>query len=87
MNEKKFNALLWAFHQNLKQLNNFNDDTVKTYISCIQVYETFCCEKLKINVLDSCEEHLFEFMLDLKKKVGPSRITHFRAGCGASLKC
>lgn len=79
MNEKKFNKLLWDFHQQLNQLNNFSDETVKTYISCIQIYKRFCNEKLKTSLLQTTEEHLFEFILDLKKKVSPSRITHFRA--------
>lgn len=79
MNDKKFNQLLWQFHQNLKQFNHFTDETVKTYISCIMQYERFCRENLQINLLETKQEHLFEFMLDLKQKLSPSRITHFRA--------
>ena len=79
MNDKKFNNLLWEFHRELKQLNNFKEDTVKTYISCIQKYERFAKEKPNINFLETTEEHLFEFILDLKKKLSPGRITHFRA--------
>ena len=79
MNDKKFNELLWDFHQDLKWLNNFGEETARTYISCIQKYERFCREKLNIDVLQTKEEHLFEFMLDLKKRLSPSRITHFRA--------
>jgi integrase/recombinase XerD len=79
MNERKFNELLWEFHQNLKGLNHLSDDTVKIYLSCIIQYEYFCQEKLQINLLKTKEEHLFEFIIDLKKKTGPSRISHFRA--------
>jgi len=79
MNDKKTNKLLWAFHRELKQLNNFTSDTVKTYISCIQKYELFCREKLQIGLLQTKEEHLFEFILVLKNSVSPSRIAHFRA--------
>ena len=79
MNDKKFNELLWDFHQGLKYLNNFGEETARTYISCIRKYECFCREKLNIDVLQTKEEHLFEFMLDLKKRLSPSRITHFRA--------
>jgi len=79
MNGKNFNRLLWSFHQHLKHLNNFSDETVKTYICCILIYKQFCNGTLQIDLLQTKEEHLFEFILDLKKKVGPSRITHFRA--------
>ncbi len=79
MNNNKFNKLLWAFQQDLKGLNNFTDETVKTYISCIQKYERFCREMLQIELLQTNEGHLFEFILDLKKNVSPSRIAHFRA--------
>ena len=79
MNDKKFNNLLWEFHRELKQLRNFKEDTVKTYISCIQKYRIFAKEKPNIDFLETTEEHLFEFILDLKKKLSPGRITHFRA--------
>ncbi len=79
MTDKKFNELLWEFHQTLKRLNNFTEETVKTYISCVQKYEYFCREKLKVDLLQTKEEYLFEFILDLKKRLSPSRITHFRA--------
>jgi len=79
MNDQKFNELVWEFHRNLKQLHNLSGDTVKTYISCIQKYHSFCKEKLRIDLLQSKEEHLFEFILALKKSLSPSRITHFRA--------
>lgn len=79
MNGKKFKRLLWAFHQHLKRLNCFSDKTVKTYISCIQIYKQFCNDTLQIDLLQTQEEHLFEFILDLKKKVSSSRVTHFRA--------
>ena len=79
MNDKRFNKLLWEFHRDLKQLNNFKEDTVKTYISCIQKYRLFTKEKFHIDLLQTKEEHLFEFILDLKKNLSPSRITHFRA--------
>ena len=79
MNDKKFNQLLWEFHRDLKQLHNFKEDTVKTYISCIQKYERFAKEKWHIDVLQTTEEHLFEFMLELRKNLSPGRITHFRA--------
>ena len=51
MNEKKFNQLLGEFHRSLKHLNNFTEETVKTYISCIQKYERFAKEKLNIDLL------------------------------------
>ena len=79
MNDKKLNKLLWEFHRSLKQLSNFTEETVKTYISCIQKYNCFATEKLNIDLLQTKEEHLFEFILDLTKKISPSRITHFRA--------
>lgn len=79
MNDTKFNCLLWAFHQSLKRLNCFSDKTVKTYICCIQIYKQFCRGTLRIDLLQTREEHLFEFILELKKKVSSSRITHFRA--------
>jgi len=79
MNDKKFNNLLWEFHRDLKQLNNFTQDTARTYVSCIQKYERFSKEKLHIDLLHTNEEHLFEFILDLKKNLSPSRVTHFRA--------
>jgi integrase/recombinase XerD len=79
MTDKKFNELLWEFHRDLKQLNHFTRETVKTYISCIQKYERFANEKLQIDLLQTTEENLFEFILDLKKKLSPSRITHYRA--------
>ncbi len=79
MNDKKINELLWDFHRELKRLNNFNGETVKTYISCVQKYERFCREGLDIDLLETKEEHLFEFILRLKKRVSPSRTAHFRA--------
>ena len=79
MNDKQFNELLWDFHKELKQLNNFTGETVKTYISCIQNYERFCREGLHIDLLHTKEGHLFEFILALKNSVSPSRATHFRA--------
>ena len=79
MNDKKFNQLLWEFQRDLKQLRHFKEDTVKTYISCVQKYERFAKEKLQIDLLHTKEEHLFEFILDLKKSLSPNRITHFRA--------
>lgn len=79
MNDKKLNKLLWEFHGELKLLNNFNEETVKTYISCIQKYNCFAKEKLNIDLLQTKEEHLFEFILDLTKNLSASRITHFRA--------
>lgn len=79
MNDKKFNHLLWEFNRDLKSLRQFKEETVKTYISCIQKYKRFANEKFKINLLDTKEEHLFEFILDLKKNLSPSRISHFRA--------
>ena len=79
MNNKKFNELLWEFHQNLKCMNHLSDDTVKTYLSCMMQYERFCQEKLRIKLPETKEEHLFEFMMDLKTKLNPNRITHFRA--------
>jgi len=79
MNDKKFNKLLWDFRRELKQLNNFTDETVKTYISCVQKYELFCREKLNIGLLQSEQGHLFEFVLVLKNSLSPSRIAHFRA--------
>jgi site-specific recombinase XerD len=79
MNDKELNRLLRAFYQNLKRLNNFSDETIKTYISCIQFYEKFCRDKLHIDLLQTRQDHLFEFILDLKKRLSPSRITHFRA--------
>lgn len=79
MNDKKFNNLLWEFHRELKLLNNFIEETVKTYISCIQKYNRFAKEKLSIDLLQTKQEHLFEFILDLTKNVSASRITHFRA--------
>jgi site-specific recombinase XerD len=79
MNEKRFNNLLWEFHRDLKLLNNFSEETVKTYISCIQKYNCFSKEKLNIDLLQTKEEHLFEYILDLTKNLSASRITHFRA--------
>lgn len=79
MNDKKLNRLLREFHRSLKYLNNFTDETVKTYISCIQKYSCYAEEKLGIDFLQTKEEHLFEFILDLKKNLSPSRITHFSA--------
>ena len=79
MNDKKFNQLLWEFHRDLKQLHNFKEDTIKTYLSCIIRYQQFAKEKWRIDVLQTTEEHLFEFMLELRKSLNPSRITHYRA--------
>ena len=79
MNEQKFNNLLLKFRQELKYLHNFKEDTLKTYLSCIRTYRLFAKEKWNIDVLQTKEAHLFESILDLKKNVSPSRITHFRA--------
>ncbi len=73
------NKLLWQYHRELKLLNNFSDDTVKTYISCVIKYFDFAKEQFHINPLYSRAEHLFEFMIDLKKSISPSRQTHYRA--------
>jgi len=79
MKTKKFNQLLRYFHQDLKGLNNFTDETVQTYLSCILTYERFCREKLHIELLQTQPEHLLEFMLDLRKNLSASRLTQFRA--------
>jgi site-specific recombinase XerD len=79
MNERTFNKLLWAFHRELKRLYYFSDETIKNYLSCIGQYRSFCREPLEIDILQTKQEHLFEFMLDLRKRLNPSRITHFRA--------
>ncbi len=79
MKAEKFNQLLRYFHQDLKGLNNFTDETVQTYLSCILTYERFCREKLHIHLLQTRPEHLLEFMLDLRKKLSASRLTQFRA--------
>jgi integrase/recombinase XerD len=78
MNEKKFNKLLSEFHQNLKYLRNLTDITIKTYISCIIKYEKFADNNLNIDLLQSNDEHLFEFLLDLKKTGSPGRVTQYR---------
>lgn len=79
MNAKKFNELLQNFHQQLKYFNHFKEDTIKTYLSCIIRYQQFAKEKWNIDVLQTREEHLFEFMLHLKGTLTSSRLTHFRA--------
>ncbi len=79
MKQEKFNELLWAFTKNLKRLNNFTEDTVKTYVSCIIKYRKYVEINLKTELIQTKEEHLFEFILDLKRSVSPSRITHYRA--------
>ncbi len=79
MKEQKLNKLLWEFHRELKLLNNFTEETVKTYISCVLKYFDFAKDKFQIDPRQSKAEHLFEFMLDLKKNVSPSRQTHYRA--------
>lgn len=79
MTDKKLNGLLSEFHRDLKQLNHFSEDTVKTYISCILKYERFANEKMKVDLLQTTQENLFEFMLDLKRTVSSSRLTHYRA--------
>jgi len=79
MKTKKFNLLLRYFHQDLKGLNNFTNETVQTYLSCILTYERFCREKLHIVLLQTQPEHLLEFMLDLRKSLSQSRLTQFRA--------
>ena len=55
MNDKKFNRLLWEFNRDLKSLRQFKEETVKTYISCIQKYERFAKEKFKINLIISIQ--------------------------------
>ena len=75
MNDQKFNGLLWDFHQSLKRLRNFTDDTVKTYISCIIKYREYADNTLNINLLASSEEQLFEYILSLSKTVSSSRIS------------
>ena len=79
MKTKKFNQLLRYFHQDLKELNNFTDETVQTYLSCILTYERFCREKMHIELLQTQPEHLLEFMLYLRKSLSLSRLTQFRA--------
>jgi integrase/recombinase XerD len=79
MNERQFNKLLWNFRLDLKGLHHFKQDTLKTYLSCIRKYRLFVREKWNIDILQTKEVHLFEFILELKKNVSPSRITHFRA--------
>ena len=79
MNDKKFNELLWDFHRNIKGLKNFNDDTVKTYISCIIKYREYAENSLHINLFDTTEENLFDFILFLSETLSPSRISHFTA--------
>ena len=79
MNDQKFSNLLLKFRQELKYLNHFKQDTIKTYLSCIRRYRLFAGEKWNIDLLQTKEVHLFEFIIDLKKTVSPSRITHFSA--------
>jgi len=75
----KENELLWQYHRELKLLKNFSEDTVKTYISCVIKYFDCAKDKFQIDPMQSKAEHLFEFMIDLKKKVSSSRQTHYRA--------
>jgi len=79
MNNKKLNQLLWHYHKELKLLKNFSEDTVKTYISCVIKYFDYAGSNLHIDPLQTKAEHLFEFILYLKKYLSPSRVTHFRA--------
>jgi site-specific recombinase XerD len=79
MNSHSFNNLLNQFQQDLQYLKNFKDDTVKTYLSCIKDYERFCREMLKINLLQSRQEDLLEFILHLKENLSVSRLTQYRA--------
>ena len=79
MNDRKFNQLLWDFSRDLRKLRNFKDDTVKTYISCIIKYRDYAGNTLNINLLDSAEENLFDFIIDLSKTTSSGRISHFTA--------
>ena len=79
MTDQKFDKLLLKFRQELKYLKNFKEDTLKTYLSCIRKYRLFAKEKWDIDVVQTREEHLFEFMLYLKGTLTSSRLTHFRA--------
>jgi integrase/recombinase XerD len=79
MKNKKLNRLLWQYRRELKFLKNFSADTIKTYISCVNKYFDYAESTFHINPLYSKVEHLFEFLIDLKKSVSPSRQTHYRA--------
>ncbi len=78
-NEINASPPLWQYHRELKLLKNFSEDTIKTYISCVIKYFDFAKEEFCINPVYSKAEHLFEFMLDLKKSISPSRQSHYRA--------
>jgi site-specific recombinase XerD len=79
LNTQNISGLLQHYQQELSSLRNFSGETVSTYLSCVNKYLDYATGELGIDVLNTTNEHILSFILDLKKTVSPSRLTHYRA--------
>jgi site-specific recombinase XerD len=79
MSNNKISGLLLTYQKELSHLRNFSTDTVNTYLSCVNRYLDYATGELGIEVMHTTNKHILAFILDLKKTVSSSRLTHYRA--------
>jgi site-specific recombinase XerD len=79
MSNNKISGLLLTYQIELSHLRNFSTDTVNTYLSCVNRYLDYATGELGIEVMHTTNKHILAFILDLKKTVSSSRLTHYRA--------
>ena len=79
MNTQNISGLLQHYQQELSSLRNFSGETVSTYLPCVNKYLDYATGELDIDVLNTTNDHILSFILDLKKTVSPSRLRHYRS--------